>query len=211
MREPQRFGTNGDRSKAGSLLSVTAAKIAALLRGGGLLLAPSPGGWAVLAHPGNRHVSGHEDSRVLLCASLAQAQSVAQLTLAETRVLEALTPGPLVVEAQRSEGTALRVGVPDSSDLRQIADALGGPLAAIGPVVGQSRDKAAANRDALVAASATHPLVGDVLGPDGLAPPTVVRITGPGDVEQLSDGALPLVDVVAASERVSQWEIEDWT
>jgi hypothetical protein len=132
------------------------------------------------------------------------------LSLGERRVLEALTPAALVVQLN-AESNPFRVGIPDSSDLRQIADALGRPIRSVGPVGGEAHDEASNRCVALLAASERHHLVAQLVGTSVAATPTVVRIANLGQLDHILDGDISPEAVVEASNGVSQWEIEDWT
>lgn len=221
MTATQQFGLAERRSGGGALLSGEVERIKGFLRNRGLLLAEGLGGWLVLVHPAvaaevERPLLDGGLRQVILGAFVEGLRGVADLTVAETRALEVLSPGPLIVVKGNGEmPQATLMAVPDSDDLRDIGSALGGTATAFlqtgagarahveDIVSGRRADDRAFNHF-----GALEPPAGRQ---NALKIPTVVRISGPRMVECLVEGALTVEAVTAASDVVSQWEIEDWT
>jgi hypothetical protein len=216
----QQFGSAQHRSGSGALLSGEVERIKGFLRNRGLLLAEGLGGWLVVVHPAvaaeaERPLLDAGLRRVVLGASIEGIRGVADLTVAETRALEVLSPGPLIVaKGNGDESEATLIAVPDSDDLRAIGSALGGTATAflqtgasarahVEDIVSGGPDDDPAHRLGVLEPSAERRNAPEL--------PTVVRISGPRTVECLAEGALTVDAVTAASDVVSQWEIEDWT
>ena len=221
MTAMQPFGSAQRRSGSGALLSGEVERIKGFLRNRGLLLAEGLGGWLVVVHPAvvaevQRPLLEVGLTQVVVGASVDGLRRVADLTVAETRTFEVLSPGSLVVaKGIGDEREATLLAVPDSDDLRGIAGALGGTAIAFV----QTGPDARARVEDVVSAEGTdnrdfrhvnvlQPPAGRQNPPEL---PTVVRISGPRTVECLAEGALAMDAVTAASDVVSQWEIEDWT
>lgn len=220
MTAMQPFGSTHRRSGSGALLSGEVERIKGFLRNRGLLLAEGLGGWLLLVHPAvaaevERPLLDVGLRRVVVGASIQGLRGVAELTVSETRALEVLSPGSLVVAKGNREPHATLLSVPDSDDLRSIAAALGGTGTAFLQTGTRARDRVqdivsgrSADDRAFQYPNVLQPAVGRVNPPEL---PTVVRISGPGAGECVAEGALTVDAVAAASDVVSQWEIEDWT
>lgn len=217
----QQFGSPRSRSGNGALLNSEVERIKEFLRYRGLLLVEGLGGWLVVVHPAvatevDRSLIDIGLRRVVLGASLEGLRRAIDLTIGETRVLEALSPGPLIVA--RGDGDASQtslMAVPDSGDLRDIGSALGGTATAFLQAGSGGRDQL---QDILSARNADDRffsqlgvLESPVGSQTGRERATVVRISGPGAVDCLVEGALTVDSVTAASSQYSQWEIGDWT
>jgi hypothetical protein len=221
MKTLQQFGSASDRSGGGALLSSGIERIKNFLRYRGLLLAEGLGGWLVIVHPAlapevDRRLVDVGLRRVILGASLEELRRAIDLTVGETRALEVLSPGPLVVAKGDGDASrAMLIAVPDSWDLRDIASASGGTARAF---LQEGAARKAQLDDIVSACSAVHPafphlgvLESSSDSPTWRESPTVVRIAGPGAVDCLAQGVLAVDAVEAASALVSQWEIGDWT
>lgn len=220
MAAVQHYGLQSQRSGTGALLSSELERIRGFLRFGGVLLATGLGGWLAVLRP---KISEMDDSllnahprRVLVSASLEGLRQLVDLTAGEVRVLEVLTPGPLILAKENgnpSEETLMTV--PDDGDLRDLALVFGGTTTVFlfDNIRGPAEFEALLNRDSTR---------GSTLRPFGILNPfkgrprvealsTIVRIEGPGMVECLVEGALKLDEIRAASNAISQWEIGEWT
>jgi hypothetical protein len=183
-----------------------------------LLAAPAIAGWGIVSHPDVAWQAGElkhaELLRVDLFGSLPQLLKTVDLQLAEVRTIEALTPGPLVLARKRSdEERQLLLAIPDSSDLRQVAEGLDRPIAAYVSVTGASEEEAVALLTDATSDPDRRRLIG-VLTPAtriASASPTIVQVTAPGDVQAVAVGSIPVASILQATTTPSQWEIDDWT
>lgn len=218
MTALQQFGLERHRNGSGALLSSEVERIKGFLRFRGLLLAEGLGGWLVIVHPAvaDRPLLNVGFQRVVLGSSLEALRRAVLLTVAETRALEILSPGPLIVAKGDDDASqAMLMAVPDSADLRDIGSASGGTATAFL----QAGVRGRAQLEDVLSAGGDHGREFSNLGvlesPVGsrTAPelPTVVRISGPDIVECLVEGAFTVDRVKVACGVISQWEIGDWT
>jgi hypothetical protein len=153
---------------------------------------------------------------VVLGASLDGLRQVTDLTVAEIRVLEVLSPGPLIIMRSNSETSKMApINIPDNLDLRDIASAIGGAMTAFMRPGGDARGLlenalcTPGNERRTPAQLGT--LESSRSSDAARRRATVVRITGPGTVEFVAQGVLALAKVEEASAQLSRREIEDWT
>lgn len=222
MRKLLHFGLTKsmNNTNSGSLLSCEREKIIDFLCRDGLLFAECFDSIIVISHP--RLVEKIKLPMVksglqplLLGATLQDLRQVTSLTLAENRVMESLCPGSIIIMRDESlSSEKLPVAIPDNFDLRDILSSFNGVMQVyIGRAQGglsqlegilQNLDKQQCNFN----------MVG-VLEPSNIESidnrVTIVRTISPGDVQCISEGAINLKTVVEASNRVSAWEVEDWT
>ncbi len=221
MSEAQRFGSTTHRSYSGALLSGEIERIKGFLRSRGLLLAEFLDGHLVISFPsvtdevkGPLIDTGFQE--VVLGASLDRLRQVTDLAVAEIRVLEALSPGPLIIMRSTSETSKMPpVTIPDNLDLRDIASALGGAMTAFMRPGGDGRglleNALCTPAHELHTRAQLGTLETSWSGGAARSRATVVRIIGPRAVECIAEGVLALAKVEEASAHMSQWEIEDWT
>lgn len=221
MSKSQRFGSTTHRTESGALLSGEIERIKGFLRFRGLLLAEFFDGHLVIPFPsvaneikGPLIDTGFQE--VVIGASLDGLRQTTRLTVTEIRVLEVLSPGPLIIMRNDSQTSNMApITIPGDLDLRDIASALGGAMTAFMRPGGDGRGLL---ENALrVPANERHTLaqLGTLESPSNSDAArrraTVVRITRPRAVECIAEGVLALAKVEDASALTSQWEIEDWT
>lgn len=220
MTAVQQFGSGDLRSGSGSLLSGEVERIKGFLRYRGLLMTEGFGGWLVVVHPdiaeADLPLLGADSLRLVIGASLEAIRNLVDLTIGEIRALEALSPGPLILATGAGNASqATLVAVPDNGDLRDICSVLGGTATAFLHAGAGGH----AELEGLLSASSARDGASRQLGvlqpiiatPTRGELPTVVRITGPGEVECLVEGALTMDRVRSAASAISQWEIGEWT
>ncbi|MBR3860997.1 MAG: hypothetical protein IKM84_03835 [Oscillospiraceae bacterium] len=198
------------RSTSGDLLGCELEAITDFLNRSGLLVVEYCGHTIIFSHPTcvdkiQKPFLNAGFRPVLLGATLQNIRSVTQLTLAENRVMELLSPGTLLLE--RDESFSLLI--PEDRDLRDIAAVFQGALIAfIWNEVGDF-----AKLEAILHSIGNY-VIG-VLKPYHLSKQndtlTVVKIKNNYDIDCLSVGAIDLQAVVDAANRISVWEVEDWT
>lgn len=221
MKKLLHFGSTEltHRTKSGSLPSFELEKISDFLCRDGLLFAEYSDSIIVIPHP--RLVekittlmvnAGFEP--LLLGATLHSLRQVTSLSLAENRVMELLCPGSLVI--MRDENLVSDkspVAIPDNCDLRDILSAFNGVmqvfvrmgqggLAQLEEILQDLDQQHSFNMIGVLESSHMESADNRV---------TVVRIISPGNVQCIVEGTINLNTVKEASNRVSIWEIEDWT
>jgi hypothetical protein len=214
------FGAETQRTASGDLLSGEIERIKDFLRFHGVLLVEGFGGWIALTHPStsiaeHKDGSGVKTREIILASRLDSLQAVLDFRVGDLRAMEALSPGPLIVEVAQKNGSGTKmVCIPNNADLRDIASSLGGIAAAmivtgvllpidVQTVLLGSGPGMLGRATAVLRASATRQAP--------VESPTIVRILAPGSVECLSHGALSLEVVRQATTRIAQAEIGDWT
>jgi hypothetical protein len=220
VRPTEQFGSAEQRSSNGALLDGEVQRVKGFLRGRGLLSAEGLGGRLVVVHAAlvadvERPLLDVGLQRIVLGASVEGLRSAGELTVAETRAFEVLSPGPLIVATGRDESAATLMAIPDRDDLREIAHSMGGTVTAfLATGTAEHTQLARFLKDGR-ADDLGFSRLGFLEPPDGrrdgLEHATVVRIPGSQVVECLVEGDLTADVVSAASGMVSQWEIEDWT
>lgn len=214
------FGGDTQRTASGDLLSGEIERIKDFLRFHGVLLVEGFGGWIALTHPSTPIAepnggSGVVTREIAIASRLDPLKDVLDLRVGDLRAMEALSPGPLIVEVGQKNGSGkTMVCIPSDADLRDIAASLGGTAAAmivtgvplpidVQTVLLGSAPGSLGRATGLLRAPARRDQQVEL--------PTVVRILEPGSVECLSQGALSLEAVRQATTRITQTEIGDWT
>lgn len=222
MKELLHFGSTKsiDRTNSGSLLSRECEEIIDFLCRGGLLIAECFESIIIISHP--RLVEKIKLPMInaglqplLLGATLHNLRQVTSFTLAENRVMESLCPGSLIIIRDDSlTSEKIPVAIPDNRDLRDILSSFNGVMQAFvwrGQGGQTQLEGILHNFDQQ---KCNFNLVG-ILEPFYIESSdnrvTIARIISPGNVQCIVEGTISLKAVKEASNRVSVWEIEDWT
>ena len=152
---------------------------------------------------------------LLFGTTLSSLRRTTSLTLAENRVLELLSPGPLVIVRDEDLlSDTLPVAIPDDSALRDIASSFDGTLQVFiwreqgglteleGELRSLDQEQCRFNMIGVLDSSFMKATDARI---------TIAKVIGPGDVQCIVAGTVDLNAVRDASRRVSVWEVEDWT
>ena len=224
MKELLHFGFSKpiNRSDSGALLSREIEKISDFLRRHGLLIAECFDSHVVISHPDL--VEGVKApllnvglQPLMIGATLTSLRKVTSLTIAETRVMEVLSPGSLIVERDSDfVSDKLPVTIPDNYDLRDICCTFNGVMKVFiwkGDGGLTQLESILRNIDLEQCDIKQLGVLESPLYEEGVAcnRATIVRISGPGDVKYIVEGTFDLKIVNEASKNISLWEIGEWT
>ncbi len=220
--EPFGLSTPAHRTESGALLSWEIARIGDFLRKRGVLIGECFDSYIVISHPDLVSVirlplenAGFQ--LVLLGATFESIQQVEKLTIGEIRVMEALSPGALIIEREHdSNVSSLSVSVPDDFDLRDICSFYGGTIQAflwkgekdLNLVKEAFRDIEEGQGSIRQYSILETPLYEEEIIRKKA---TVVSVHGPGEISCSTEGAFTLEVVNEASKMASMWEIGEWT
>ena len=203
------------RSSSGDLLGCELEEISDFLKRGGILIAEYSD--YIIAIPNPDRVESVKQALldcglhpVMLGATLQNVRATTDLNLAENRVMELLSPGSLLLVRDRDAPSLL---IPENRDLRDIATVFQGTMIAYCQrMVGEH-----AKIEEMLQ------IIGNKLGNymfgilESYCPNiknekiTVVKLTSISNIECISEGSISLSTVREAVDRVSIWEVEDWT
>lgn len=221
MKRIQKFGSSRCRSGSGALLGGEIERIKGFLLFRSLLLAECFDSHIVISHPSVAKdviwpLTNNGFQPIILGASLHGLRQVTDLSVGETRILEGLAPGPIILIRNNSELSMMpAVAIPDSLDLRDIGHAYGGAVLAF-LWIGECGCKQLEEIIYTLSGEGCSPMQLGVLEPSWSSETeysgaTAVHVTGSGNVECIAEGAVAMDRVRAVFAHMSQWEIEDWT
>lgn len=224
MNEKMRFGIpmSEFRTDYGTLRTRELEKIISFLNRRGILIADCFDRKIVIAHPSiAKGIQGEMENAgfqsLLIGATVSNIRKRENLTLAQNRVLEALTPGALIINRNDENNSKLiSVAIPDSLDLRDICSSYEGAIQVFitNTDIGENE---------LVEILSKIELEGLNLNKIGILEypyfdedsanriATVVYIYGPNNIELVKTGVYDLDIVKQASTNFSQYEIGEWT
>lgn len=224
MNQQPHFGLSNSicRTDTGALNSKEIEKIRYFLFRRGVLLGSCFDYQVVILHPGlikdiNKVLTDAGLQAIMLGASLASLRETAALSIAESRVLEALTPGSLIVMRSNSlEKDHLPVAIPDYYDLRDICNTYSGTMQVY---FWKKKPGQQELQEILFSLNLSKynisqvgvlecPSYEEEIQPDVA---TIVRILGPGDVQCIAEGQFDIGMIEAASKSISIWEMGEWT
>lgn len=203
------------RSSSGDLLGCELEEIYDFLKRDGILIAEYSDYIIVIPNP-NRVESVRQPlldaglQPVMLGATLQNVRVATDLNLAENRVMELLSPGSLLLVRDHD---ALSLLIPENRDLRDIATIFQGTMIAYCRRMVEEHAKI----------EETLQIIGNKLGNymigvlESYHPNvkkemiTVVKIRSISNIECVSEGSISISTVREAADRVSIWEVEDWT
>lgn len=224
MNEKMRFGIpmSEFRTDYGTLRTRELEKITSFLNRRGVLIADCFDRKIVIVHPSLvKKIKGEMDDvgfqPLLIGATVSNLRKSENLTLAQNRVLEMLTPGALIINrSDKNNSSLISVAIPDNLDLRDICSSYEGAI----QVFIASTD---VGENELVELLSKMKLDGFDLNKIGILEypyfdedpanriATVAYIYGPNNVKLIKKGVYDLDTVKQASSNVSQYEIGEWT
>lgn len=203
------------RSSSGDLLGCELEEISDFLKRDGLLVVEYSDNLIVIPHPARADSVKQPliDAGLqpfLLGATLQNVRVATDLNLAENRVMELLSPGSLLL---MRDSDALPLLIPENRDLRDIATVFQGAMIAYchrGTGEQTNMEEALQN----IGNRLDSYMIGIL---ESYRPTTkkdkitVVKIRNISDIECVSEGSIRINTVREAADRVSIWEVEDWT
>ena len=210
------------RTDYGTLRTRELEKITSFLNRRGVLIADCFDRKIVIVHPSLvKKIKGEMDDvgfqPLLIGATVSNLRKSENLTLAQNRVLEMLTPGALIINrSDKNNSSLISVAIPDNLDLRDICSSYEGAI----QVFIASTD---VGENELVELLSKMKLDGFDLNKIGILEypyfdedpanriATVAYIYGPNNVKLIKKGVYDLDTVKQASSNVSQYEIGEWT
>lgn len=224
MNEKMRFGIpmSEFRTDYGTLRTRELEKIISFLNRRGILIADCFDRKIVIVHPSiAKGIQGEMENAgfqsLLIGATVSNIRKRENLTLAQNRVLEGLTPGALIINRNDENNSKLiSVAIPDSLDLRDICSSYEGAIQVFitNTDIGENE---------LVELLRKIELEGLNLNKIGILEypyfdedsanriATVTYIYGPNNIELVKTGVYDLDIVKQASTNFSQYEIGEWT
>lgn len=224
MDKIQHFGWSMPicRTENGSLQSREIEKIRQFLFRRGVLIAQCFNSHVVILHPSlvkdvDAAFTNLGLGKMILAGSLPVLHQMIPLSIAESRVLELLTPGPLIlVRGDESESDLLPVAIPDCFDLRDICSIYNGTMQVyfvtnnteiqqlIEVLSGISLQQYGINQLGILEYPSYE---GEGINDSA----TISRVYNPGNVKTIVEGAIDTNLIEKASKAVCLWEMGEWT
>ncbi len=175
----------------------------------------------VIVHPSlAKDIQGEMDNAgfqsLLIGATISNLRKSENLTLAQNRVLETLTPGAIIINrGDKNNSILMSVAIPDNIDLRDICSSYEGTI----QVFVNNTD---IGGNALIESLSKMKLDGFDLNKIGILEypyfdedpsnriVTVAYIYGPNNIKLVKTGVYDLNIVKQASSEISQYEIGEW-
>lgn len=223
MNEKMRFGIPMPefRTDYGTLRTRELEKIVSFLNRRGILIADCFDRKIVIVHPSfAKHIQGEMDNAgfqsLLIGATISNLRKSENLTLAQNRVLETLTPGAIIINRSDEKNTSLiSIAIPDNLDLRDICSSYEGAIQVFitNTDIGENE---------LIESLSKMKLDGFDLNKIGILEypyfdedsanriATVAYIYGPNNIELVKTGVFDFDIVKQASSNISQYEIGEW-
>lgn len=223
MKEQMRFGIPMPefRTDHGALRTRELEKIVDFLNKRGLLIADCFDRKIVIVHPYivkdiQEEMLNAGYQALLIGSTVSDLRKNEKLSLAQNRVLEALTPGAIIISRSDDNNPNLvSVAVPDSFDLRDICSSYEGAIQVFITNTGIENNELVGLLRKIKLDAVDLNKIGILEYPyfdedpaDMIA--TVVCIYGPNNVKLLKEGIYDLDTVKLASAEFSQYEIGEW-
>lgn len=204
------------RTENGSLLTQEIEKINQFLFRRGMLIVDYYGSYLFIMHPGlirdlDKEYRNVGISPIILAASLPALRQSMKLTIAENRVLEALTPGPIILA--RDEEYEY-VSIPERSDLRDLCSAYNGVLQGYlwTPKEGKQLQDILLEMDCKqYGINQMATLEEPTKNQEVYETASIVRVFNPGNIQTVIEGAYNQQLIEEASQTVCLWEMGEWT
>lgn len=224
MEEKIRFGIPMPefRTDYGTLRTRELEKIIGFLNKRGVVIADCFDRKIVIVHPYlvkdiQKEMLNAGYQTLLIGSTVSNLRKNEKLNLAQNRVLEALTPGALIISRSDDNNPSLiSVAVPDNLDLRDICSSYEGAIQVFITDTGVENNELVDSLRKMKLDGVNLNKIGILEYPyfdenpaDMIA--TVVCIYGPNDVKLVKEGIYDLGTVKLASAEFSQYEIGEWT
>lgn len=224
ITEKARFGisTPEFRTDYGTLRTRELEKIVGFLNRRGILIADCFERKIIIVHPSlakdiQREMDNAGFQSLLIGATVSNLRKSENLSLAQNRVLETLTPGALIINRSDENNSALiSVAVPDNLDLRDICSSYESAIQVFITNTNIEENKLIKSLSAINLDRFGLNRIGILEYPYINEDPverivTVVYVYGPNDIKIVQPGVYDLNAVRQASSEISQYEIGEWT
>lgn len=224
MNEKIRFGIPEPefRTGYGALRTSELEKIVSFLNKRGLLIVDCFDRKTVMVHPCLAKEVQEEMTNagfhpLLIGASISNLRKKEKLSLAQNRVLEALTPGALMINLNDGNNSSLiSVAIPDSFDLRDICSSYEGVMQGFITDISIKENELVELLRSMRLSGINLNQIGILEYPYVDEDPaniiaTVAYIYGPNNIKLVKEGVYDLETVKQASAKISQYEIGEWT
>lgn len=224
MNEKMRFGIPMPefRTDYGTLRTKELEKIVSFLNRRGVLIADCFERKIVIVHPSlakdiQREMDNAGFQSLLIGATVSNIRKNEILNLAQNRVLEALTPGALIINRSDENNSGLiSVAIPDNLDLRDICSSYEGAIQVFitDTAIGENELVESLNKMNLDEFDFNK--IGILEYPYFDEDPanrtaTIAYIYGPNNIKLVKTGIYDFDIVKQASSKISQYEIGEWT
>lgn len=223
MTEKIRFGFPMPefRTDYGTLRTRELEKIISFLNRKGVLIADCFDRKIVIVHPCFVREIQEEMINVgyqplLIGATVSNLRKNENLNLAQNRILEALTPGALIIDRSRdNDFGSLSVAIPDNLDLRDICSSYEGTIQVFITNTCTEEDEMVESLRKMKCDWSNLNRIGILEYPYFDEDPaeriaTVVCVYGPNNIKLVKEGTYDLETVKQASSEPSQYEIGEW-
>lgn len=224
MNEMMRFGIPmpNFRTNCGALRTIELEKIAGFINKRGILIADCFDRKIVIVHPYlvndiQEEMINAGFQTLLIGSTVSNLRKKENLNLAQSRVLEALTPGALIINRSDDNNSCLiSVAVPDNFDLRDICSLYGGTILAFITNIGVDKNELIESLNKMELDGLNLNKIGILEYPYFDEDPanmiaTVAYIYGPNNIKLVQEGVYDLDTIKQASNNFSQYEMEEWT
>lgn len=222
MSEKIRFGIPMPefRTDFGTLRTRELEKIVNFINRRGILISECFERKVILVHPDIVKSVQTEMVRagfqlLLIGATVSNLRKYEKFTLAQNRVLEALTPGALIIN-RGDENKAISVAVPDNLDLRDICSSYDGEMRVFITKTSVNENELIESLNRLKVDEVDFNKIGIIEYPyfdekiaDKTA--TVVQIFGPNNIKIEKEGVYDFDTVKQSTIELSQYEMGEWT
>ena len=224
MNEKMRFGIPVPefRTDYGTLRTKELEKIVSFLNRRGVLIADCFDRKIVIVHPSlakdiQREMDNAGFQALLIGATVSNIRKNEILNLAQHRVLEALTPGALIINRNdRKNSGLISVAIPDNLDLRDICSSYEGAIQVFITDTDIGENELAESLNKMKLDGFDLNKIGILEYPYFDEDPvnriaTVAYIYGPNSIKLVKAGVYDFDIVKQASSKISQYEIGEWT
>lgn len=224
MNERLRFGAPMPefRTDHGTLRTRELEKIVSFINQRGVLLADCFDRKIVIVHPDlvkdiQEEMMNAGFQSLLIGSTVSNLRENEKLNLAQNRVLEALTPGALIIyRSDENSADLISVAIPDNVDLRDICSSYDGAIRVYITNTGIEEKELAESLSKLELGGLNLNKIGILEGPYFDEDPanriaTAAYIYGPNNIKLVKEGIYDLDTVKQASAQFSQYEIGEWT
>lgn len=224
MNEEMRFGISMPefRTNNGTLKTRELEKIVSFLNTRGVLIADCFDRKIIIVHPSlmmsiQEEMLNMRFQPLLISSTVSNLRKSENLNLAQNRVLEALTPGALIINRDDDNNSSLlSVAIPDNLDLRDICSSFEGTIQVFITDTDIEETELVELLSKMVIDGINFNKIGILECPYYDADPsnkiaTVVYIYEPNNIKLVRAGVYDFNTVKQASAKVSQYEIGEWT
>ena len=223
MSEKKRFGIpmSEFRTDYGTLRTCELEKIVSFLNRRGILIANCFDRKIIIVHPSiakgiQKEMDNAGFQSLLIGATISNLRKKENLSIAQNRVLEKLTPGALIINRSDENNVSLiSIAIPDNLDLRDICSSYEGIIQVFITNTDIEESELIESISKMELAGIDLNKVGILEDPYLEEEPikkiaTVANVYGPDNVKLVKTGVFDFNIVKQASSELSQYEIGEW-